>query len=390
MSFDKLLFIVVIVLIENAHSGIFYHPSINRLELPLAPYNVKMFCRSGFANKSSTSTPVLCPSASTTCGYLAIPWDESSSDKTVIYECIDSSVFMGEEHEGTRDVYYSHLCSHQSRCQKMPMFRLNPQFLAYLEQTYNLKPEKFVHASTFIKFCCSNNHNSLDELLESNLTVLPINGTPIKCDDRQCLPGAIGCMSHKKEKFDEPAQTLQNHDYGDIHPVEIEIVWEDSVIDEYVTPANVEPETNDDDHLHCVYPHFNDEVYRYCLMIKAQQAGPCWSTRGHRICCCFVENDQETCTPLEDETLIPMNTQLITQSTTTTTTEMTKIRSNIRRKNSRQQVRKKKCQKSSLNGNKTINCEEQPIRQSLNNAFKLTGSYLFSVVVMLFQLNRFQ
>jgi hypothetical protein len=77
------------------------------------------------------------------------------------------------------------------------------------------------------------------------------------------LAGAVGCMNHKKEKFEEPAQILANHDYADISPVEI--VWQDSdLIDEYVTipTINMIQESHDDDHLHCVYPHFNDEVYR--------------------------------------------------------------------------------------------------------------------------------
>lgn len=70
-------------------------------------------------------------------------------------------------------------------------------------------------------------------------------------------------MSHKKEKFEEPAQTLVNHDYVEISPVEI--VWQDSdLLEDYATMSTMshELETNDDDHLHCVYPHFNDELYR--------------------------------------------------------------------------------------------------------------------------------
>jgi hypothetical protein len=101
----------------------------------------------------------------------------------------------------------------------------------------------------------------------NNTLVLATNSSQVICGDRQCLSGAVGCMNHKQEKtFDDPVPTLHNHDYLDVKPVQI--IWqdeEDLVIDDYSsTISNVEPEreSNEVDHLHCVYPHFNDEIYR--------------------------------------------------------------------------------------------------------------------------------
>lgn len=70
-----------------------------------------MFCRSGLATAENKRimNPVLCPSASTTCGYFSIPSLIDANEKTVIYECIDSSVFTSENDEGSRDVINSFL-----------------------------------------------------------------------------------------------------------------------------------------------------------------------------------------------------------------------------------------------------------------------------------------
>lgn len=62
----------------------------------------KLFCQSGL-RQTNTSKPVLCPSASTTCGYFAIDIT-AGGQKTSIYECIDSSVFMSEYEDDNRNV----------------------------------------------------------------------------------------------------------------------------------------------------------------------------------------------------------------------------------------------------------------------------------------------
>lgn len=48
-----------------------------------------------------------------------------NNEETVIFECMDSSVVMSEDFEGSKDIYYSYLCSHESRCHKMPLVSLH-------------------------------------------------------------------------------------------------------------------------------------------------------------------------------------------------------------------------------------------------------------------------
>jgi hypothetical protein len=133
------------------------------------------------------------------------------------------------------------------------------------------------------------------EVVNSNNSLLTTSTNTVKCSERQCLQGAVGCMTYKREKVEEVISIIQPHDYLDIKAVEI--VWEDyndSLLDEYSTISSAvdETESNETDRAHCVYPHFNDEVYRYCLLIRAQNNGnQCWTeTKGHLICCCFVKN----------------------------------------------------------------------------------------------------
>jgi hypothetical protein len=63
-----------------------------------------MYCRNGLST-SKNQQPVLCPSASTTCGYFSIPLSTDSADNnTIIFECVDSSVFISEQEEENRNV----------------------------------------------------------------------------------------------------------------------------------------------------------------------------------------------------------------------------------------------------------------------------------------------
>lgn len=80
-----------------------------------------------------------------------------------------------------------------------------------------MSPEDLFDSKKPSKFCCSNDHKELLQLLGSNLSIIPTNSTPVKCGDNKCLSGAVGCMSHAKEKFSDPVQILHNHDY--ISPV---------------------------------------------------------------------------------------------------------------------------------------------------------------------------
>jgi len=173
-------------------------------------------------------------------------------------------------------------------------------------------------------------------------------------------------MSHRKEKSDDVFPTIHSHDYLDVKPVEIIWEYEEKLIEAYSTASSAiieEKDTNEMDHLHCVYPHFNDEVYRYCLLIKTQKSdSQCWPASGHRmVCCCFVKNDEETCMPL---------TSPATTSTTPRTTTA-KNKPSARRKITGPPIRKKKCQSSE--------CDQIPIP---SKAVKYSGKYLFVSIVL--------
>lgn len=63
-----------------------------------------MYCRNGLSI-ANNQLPVLCPSASTTCGYFSIPLTTNSEENnTVLFECVDSSVFISEQEEENRNV----------------------------------------------------------------------------------------------------------------------------------------------------------------------------------------------------------------------------------------------------------------------------------------------
>lgn len=101
----------------------------------------------------------------------------------------------------------------------------------------------------------------------------------------------MGCLVHHKLGLPRDSAA----DYFDVAPVEI--VWEEG--EEEVNeraraqpapsaePASPTPSNGPRDF--CVYPHLNDELYRYCLMVHERKSEHgCWSHNGHTVCCCFV------------------------------------------------------------------------------------------------------
>lgn len=102
------------------------------------------------------------------------------------------------------------------------------------------------------------------ELVNSNSSLLIANTTSVKCSERQCLQGAVGCMTYRREKVEEPLSIIQPHDYLDVKPVEIVWEYDENLLDDYstMTSAMDEMASSEMDRAHCVYPHFNDEVYR--------------------------------------------------------------------------------------------------------------------------------
>ncbi|KAH7691330.1 Protein T13C2.3 a, partial [Aphelenchoides avenae] len=130
---------------------------------------------------------------------------------------------------------------------------------------------------------------------------------PISCHGRQCHAGAVGCLVHDVFYADD--------DYNDIKAVKLE--WDG---DEFRRTDPLDRKLNamlasvevQDDGYHCVLPHLNDELYRYCVMIHSHNSGDhCWNSNDHRICCCFVGPGQSTCEPLSDDN-VDSSSRLVT------------------------------------------------------------------------------
>ncbi|KAI6226166.1 hypothetical protein M3Y99_01316200 [Aphelenchoides fujianensis] len=250
--------------------------SLSPLQLPLAPYNVKIYCRNGVANGSESLGTGLCPSASTSCGFFQFATAKRPEETVGVYECVDSSIFLSEEREESGP-------GRGPRCHRLLLHRLNRQFLRYLTETYELDIEKT--ATTYFRFCCALSHATLQRLIASGRDALESTSSPVDCAGQECLSGAVGCLSHDRVKA---VQTSKDYDYRDIKPVEIYERGEATVVaPEFSISAFEEKEAPN--HLHCVYSHFNDELYRYCLLIYAQKSTDfCYTAGVHRICCCFV------------------------------------------------------------------------------------------------------
>jgi hypothetical protein len=295
---------------------------VNALEsIPLAPFHVKVTCRTGRSHTSQSLTPVLCPSASTSCGYFEFPERniDTATAVTGVYECIDSSVLMDErdEEEGpelTAD--FAALCDHRTRCHNISITSFNKNFIRYMIEEYGLNIEAFT--SSEIRFCCSLSHGKLRRLLQSDKDEL-VSGTdqsPIHCHHKQCSAGAVGCLTH--EMF------YDNEDYVDIQPVKLKWVEEEFQSDnnKLFMPTGLLPsgiELDNKDPVFCVFPHLNNELYRYCVMIHSQKAiDNCWETSGHRICCCFVSPEKTTCNVTLPEEASPLTTTTTSAPETTT------------------------------------------------------------------------
>ncbi|CAD5215085.1 unnamed protein product [Bursaphelenchus xylophilus] len=303
--------------------------SFGPINIPLAPYNVKLYCRNGKI-ENYTDIPKLrpskCPTASTSCGYFELR-QQGGLRPTGIFDCVDSSVFVSEQDEEIGGgMNFNRLCSHKPMCHLIPTIHFNKQFLRYMMDNHHLQ-----HIPSAIKFCCYLNHVLLTKLIVSGQRTLPsVNTTPVYCEKKKCEEGAIGCLKHTKTvRIDQ-----HNHiyDYFDVKPVEI--VWEEESSDDdnYETlpliTSELPKETN-----YCVYPHLNNELYRYCLMIYNEKLDDnCYIHNGHAVCCCFVGPDDTTCklkdislpepssTSAPATTIIIPTTPLKTSTTTTSTT----------------------------------------------------------------------
>ncbi|KAI6178909.1 hypothetical protein M3Y98_00553000 [Aphelenchoides besseyi] len=384
-----------------AHST--YKSSLSPLHLPLAPYNVKLYCRNGRINETNTLRPNLCPSASTSCGFFQFSVVNSTNQPIGAYECVDTSIFLNEEREESGlGADFAYLCSHQPRCHNLSIPRLNRQFLHYLIQTYGFV-DIDKKSTTSFRFCCALSHGTLQRLIASGQNSFNSTSSPVVCSEEKCLSGAIGCLSHDRVKQDDA--TSRDYEYQDVKPVEI--IWEDEELkDEYERgdATVLAPEfsistfeANEPvDHLHCVYPHFNDELYRYCLLIYSQKSKDlCFTSGGHKICCCFVSPDRSTCNPRPNNITLETSTT----STTTTTTELiTTTVSTVRKTNSRKHkhhhLRRTKCRTVYIHDTrkgytpkprKEIICEKHSIQTQTDGATSQSLTFVFWVLLILIQ-----
>ncbi|CAD5210379.1 unnamed protein product [Bursaphelenchus okinawaensis] len=301
-----------------------YEPaSYDPINIPLAPYNVKLYCKSGKVESYPNMTkirPSKCPTASTSCGYFELKYPTNKT--TGILDCVDSSVFISEQDEELGGgMNFNRLCSHKPMCHLIPTVHFNKQFLRYLARNHDV-----LDIPSVIKFCCYLNHVLLNKLIISGQKTLPsVNSTPVNCNSKKCDEGAIGCLTHTKTvRIDK-----DNHiyDYFDVKPVEI--VWEEEMTDDdnYESIPLITSELPRQT-TYCVYPHLNNELYRYCLMIYNEKlTDNCYVHNGHTVCCCFVGPNDTTCklkhiefpppTTTEPTTTLIIPTESANESSTT-------------------------------------------------------------------------
>uniref|UniRef100_A0A7E4VJJ8 CLIP domain-containing serine protease n=1 Tax=Panagrellus redivivus TaxID=6233 RepID=A0A7E4VJJ8_PANRE len=315
------------------------------VKLPPAPYNVKLYCRSGRRDSPSSVNPTLCPTSSASCGYFEFPQPASGTNTTGIYECVDSSIVMNEDFD--YGVYkmdpFANLCADLPLCHELDVDFLNKQFFTYLVRTYGLEVESFTKKK--FRFCCTLSHSNLGRLIKSGKDVLPFsdNVAPVTCSQIKCDHGSVGCFYHYVTPSSEPTDNRDYYtspedmdddegendhpasEYVDIKPVELTWGEEDFVIDENAARLRLPrsgrglsrspPESDEIEPIdftpnykghQCVKMHLNNEVYRYCMMIYAQKSGDrCIQLGDHKICCCFVNPYETTCDPQQSAPAYP-------------------------------------------------------------------------------------
>uniref|UniRef100_A0A0K0G4J9 CLIP domain-containing serine protease n=1 Tax=Strongyloides venezuelensis TaxID=75913 RepID=A0A0K0G4J9_STRVS len=335
------------------------------ITLPLAPFQIKIQCKSGLSsgNNGYVEKKEVCPASSTSCAYIEIP----NSDNTIsVYECVDSSILSGEDdgEEMIKQNLFFHMCNHIPKCQMLNSSLLNPTFKKYLSSTYKLP--QFALLNKKLTFCCSMNSGILEKILKSKDKSQKLKTTnSLQCNNVTCGVGAIGCLSYqqfpkvkiingqdyideiKDNSYDSNESYNEDNSYEDknisknnylIEPIQIEFNEEFDQI--YRKKRGIkDSEKNAINKVYeCVYPHLNNEVYRYCTMIYSNLNDErCYNGKGFKICCCYVRPNMNTCEPSEKElpptiTLPPkiipykniVNNDTISITTTTSQIELLK------------------------------------------------------------------
>ncbi|KAL3994119.1 hypothetical protein ACH3XW_20440 [Acanthocheilonema viteae] len=192
--------------------------------IPLASYNLKLYCRNGQSHIPETRVPSLCPSSSTSCGYFEfekILLTENREEPLGIYECIDSSILMpdNDDNDEIKQLLFSKYCDDQARCREIMLSSFNPKFIQYLikrvDDRYSNRwdDDKLQRLLTKrIKFCCAINDHLLQKIIHSGDHVLPTlaPSQPVTCNNVHCRGAPIGCLTYSK--FNRTQQPIENED----------------------------------------------------------------------------------------------------------------------------------------------------------------------------------
>ncbi|CEF71122.1 UDP-glucuronosyl/UDP-glucosyltransferase family-containing protein [Strongyloides ratti] len=328
MLLYQLLFILFIFLISLF--------KIYANNLPLAPFQIKIQCKSGlsYGKNDSIKKKEICPVSSTSCAYIEIPLKK---DNISIYECVDESILSGEDdgEEMAKHKLFSQMCNHIPKCQLLNSTLLNPSFKKYLSTTYKLISSIFLNKK--LLFCCSMNSAVLEKIIKSkDKSQKLVSSNSIKCNKITCGNGAIGCLSYqqfpkakiinaedyiddeKEDIYDSNENFINENNKNDKEMIEYSYE-DDNINNNYnFEPIQIEFNTefdqiyrkkrhkikNQDNEktYQCVYPHLNDEVYRYCTMIYSNlNNNRCYKGKEFKICCCYVRPNTNTCEPGEKE-----------------------------------------------------------------------------------------
>lgn len=181
-------------------------------DLPLAPYNVKLMCRQGRRFSKAAQSTTQCPTSSTSCGYFEFSsGDQKNGNPTTgVYDCVDGGILFEDSGEIDEDddrhivPEFSDMCGAIPKCTSLPVEKLNPSFIKYVVQEYDIKLELL--ENTEIRFCCALFHSTLQRLVTSpTYSFQEISAPPVSCQGKTCAPGAVGCLLHAihDEEYDD-------------------------------------------------------------------------------------------------------------------------------------------------------------------------------------------
>ncbi|VDK85855.1 unnamed protein product [Litomosoides sigmodontis] len=296
------------------------HPKYWFIEIDL----FQLYCRNGQSHIPETRVPSLCPSSSTSCGYfefekMLLP--EIGDEQLGIYECVDPSILMpdNDDNDEIKQLLFSKYCDDQARCREIMLSSFSPKFIQSLIEQANVRyfngedNEKLKRLLTKrVKFCCAINDHLLQQIIHSDDYVLPTlaPSSPVICHNVHCRGAPIGCLTYSEFNQTQQSVEEEEEDVAFVQPMRMSY-------DDY-TMIPSQPINNMYRYAieyHCVYRHFNDEMYRYCLLINEQQRNEnnhCFYGDSYRICCCFLHRGERTCDPLasNDESAVKASAEI--------------------------------------------------------------------------------